>query len=306
MKKIIFLIFITASFAASSQIISPSDGNKFFYNGLADVSFQYAPRGSGGRAFVHDNYNVLSLNYGEDFTGGTRIGRDVYFKDGDKSFIYSGNFGIGTTTPLAKLEVSGGDLLVRNMNNIDNSSSIMIAHSINAGNLDTYGTSIRTITQNAGANIYGMQFFTQESYQKNQTEKVRILGNGNVGIGTVNPTNKLDVNGTIHSREVKVDMIGWSDFVFKKEHNLPKLEEVEKHIKEKGHLENIPSQKEVLENGINLGEMNAKLLQKIEELTLYSIEQNKEINLLKKENELLKLFSQRLAKIENELQQLKQ
>ncbi|OCB69716.1 hypothetical protein [Flavobacterium piscis] len=78
MKKIIFLIFITASFAASSQIISPSDGNKFFYNGLADVSFQYAPRGSGGRAFVHDNYNVLSLNYGEDFTGGTRIGRCVF------------------------------------------------------------------------------------------------------------------------------------------------------------------------------------------------------------------------------------
>ena len=100
---------------------------------------------------------------------------------------------------------------------------------------------------------------------------------GNVGIGTTNPQNKLDVNGTIHSKEVKVDMLGWSDFVFKKEYNLPTLEEVEKHITEKGHLENIPSEKDVLENGINLGEMNAKLLQKIEEMTLYMIEQNKQI-----------------------------
>ncbi|WP_426483553.1 hypothetical protein [Flavobacterium sp. 2] len=100
---------------------------------------------------------------------------------------------------------------------------------------------------------------------------------GNVGIGVINPKNRLDVNGTIHSQEVKVDMENWSDFVFKKEYNLPTLEEVEKHIAEKGHLENIPSEVEVLKNGINLGQMNAKLLQKIEEMTLYMIQQNKKI-----------------------------
>ncbi|WP_264537742.1 hypothetical protein [Flavobacterium sp. N1736] len=113
--------------------------------------------------------------------------------------------------------------------------------------------------------------------------------NGNVGIGTTNPKNKLDVKGTIHSQEVKVDMENWSDFVFKKEYNLPTLAEVEKHINEKGHLENIPSEEEVLKNGINLGEMNSKLLQKIEELTLYMIE-------IKKENLEMK---KRLEKIEN-------
>ena len=105
---------------------------------------------------------------------------------------------------------------------------------------------------------------------------------GNIGIGITNPNNKLDVNGTIHSKEVKVDMIGWSDFVFKKEYELPTLEEIEKHIKENGHLENIPSEKEVVKNGINLGEMNVKLLQKIEELTLYIIEQNKRIKKLER------------------------
>ena len=112
--------------------------------------------------------------------------------------------------------------------------------------------------------------------------------NGNVGIGTTIPDSKLAVNGTIHSKEVKVDMTGWSDFVFKKEYDLPTLEEVEKHIKEKGHLENIPSEEEVVENGINLGEMNAKLLQKIEELTLYMIEMKKENEEMKKQNNVIK------------------
>ncbi|MNL34194.1 hypothetical protein D3C87_1561540 [compost metagenome] len=133
-----------------------------------------------------------------------------------------------------------------------------------------------------------MQFFTQESHVTNQTEKLRILGNGNVGIGTINPDTKLAVNGTVHSKEVKVDMIGWPDFVFKKEYDLPTLQEVEKHISEKGHLQNIPSEEEILKNGINLGEMNAKLLQKIEELTLYMIEMKKENNEIKKENKEMK------------------
>ncbi|MHC0446341.1 hypothetical protein ACWA1F_13105 [Flavobacterium sp. 3-218] len=100
---------------------------------------------------------------------------------------------------------------------------------------------------------------------------------GNVGIGTTTTgSHKLAVEGSIGAREIKVTASSWSDFVFKKEYNLPTLEEVEKHITEKGHLENIPSEEEVLKNGINLGEMNSKLLQKIEELTLYIIEMKKE------------------------------
>ncbi|MNQ59997.1 hypothetical protein D3C85_742630 [compost metagenome] len=200
----------------------------------------------------------------------------------------NGNVGIGTGNSLAKLEVRNGNILVRNSANTDNVSSIMIAQSINEGNIDTFGTSIRTIVQSAGTNTYGMQFFTQESHVTNQTEKLRILGNGNVGIGTINPDTKLAVNGTVHSKEVKVDMIGWPDFVFKKEYDLPTLQEVEKHISEKGHLQNIPSEEEILKNGINLGEMNAKLLQKIEELTLYMIEMKKENNEIKKENKEMK------------------
>ncbi|KAF2080630.1 hypothetical protein [Flavobacterium sharifuzzamanii] len=126
---------------------------------------------------------------------------------------------------------------------------------------------------------------------------------GNVGIGITNPSNKLDVKGTIHSQEVKVDMLDWSDFVFKKEYSLPTLEEVEKHIIEKGHLENIPSEEEVVKNGINLGEMNSKLLQKIEELTLYVIEQNKKTeqleNFISNQNRVISEQNKRLEKLEN-------
>ncbi|WP_291287726.1 hypothetical protein [Flavobacterium sp.] len=120
-------------------------------------------------------------------------------------------------------------------------------------------------------------------------QALSISTEGNIGIGMTNPVNKLDVNGTIHSREVKVDLSGWPDYVFKKEYTLPTLEEVEKQITEKGHLKNIPSEEEVLKNGINLGEMNAKLLQKIEELTLYMIEMKKDIAILKEENKTLKV-----------------
>ncbi|MFQ6601783.1 hypothetical protein [Flavobacterium sp. C3NV] len=113
---------------------------------------------------------------------------------------------------------------------------------------------------------------------------------GNVGIGTTSTgTHKLAVEGSIGAREIKVQATGWSDFVFKKEYNLPSLEEVEKHITEKGHLENIPNEEEVLKNGINLGEMNAKLLQKIEELTLYVIEIKKENKKQDKEIKALKI-----------------
>ena len=87
-----------------------------------------------------------------------------------------------------------------------------------------------------------------------------------------------------YSEEVKVQLKNnWPDYVFTKEYKLPTLQEVEQHINEKGHLQNIPSAKEVQKNeGIELGEMNRKLLEKIEELTLYTIQQEKSINELKK------------------------
>jgi hypothetical protein len=116
---------------------------------------------------------------------------------------------------------------------------------------------------------------------------------GNVGIGTVNPgTYKLAVNGSIHARAVNVDLNGWADYVFEKDYRLPSLEEVERHIQEKGHLINIPSAMEVEANGIELGEMDRLLLEKIEELTLYILEQEKRISHLENSSIPVKPFKQ--------------
>ena len=86
---------------------------------------------------------------------------------------------------------------------------------------------------------------------------------GKLGIGIEDPNHPLDVNGLIHAKGVKVDLTGWSDFVFEETYELPDLNEVENFIKENGHLENIPNEKEVVENGVKLGEMDRLLLQKI-------------------------------------------
>jgi len=90
----------------------------------------------------------------------------------------------------------------------------------------------------------------------------------------------------------------WADFVFEDDYKLPTLLAVEQHIIEKGHLQDIPSAKEVHKNGISLGQMDAKLLQKIEELTLYTIQQEKEIQSLKRIQQENKLLKARLDKIE--------
>ncbi|MFY7672495.1 hypothetical protein ACOSP6_15545 [Tenacibaculum sp. MEBiC06402] len=143
--------------------------------------------------------------------------------------------------------------------------------------------------EHSDADFVGLSFFTQGVDGPGPIkESMRIARSGNVGIGTSNPDAKLAVNGTVHAKEVRVDLNNWPDYVFENNYKLPSLEEVEKQIKEKGHLSNIPSAEEVEKNGVQLGEMNKKLLEKIEELTLYTIEQEKRIKELEKQQEKIK------------------
>ena len=102
---------------------------------------------------------------------------------------------------------------------------------------------------------------------------------GKVGINTTRDpgTYHLEVNGSIHAKEVVIDVTNWADYVFGNNYNLKPLNEVESFIKENKHLPEIPSAKEVEEEGIDLGEMNMLLLKKVEELTLYLLQQEKRI-----------------------------
>ncbi|MCW1963385.1 hypothetical protein [Chryseobacterium viscerum] len=135
-----------------------------------------------------------------------------------------------------------------------------------------------------------------------------LFNTGKVTVGTDQYDNDANfifyVSKGIKAEQIKVESPaanGWADYVFKKEYKLRSLEEVEQHISERGHLPNIPSAKEVEQNGINLGEMDAKLLEKIEELTLYSIQQNKQ---LQEESKVLKYQSEKIEQLEKQIQKL--
>lgn len=136
----------------------------------------------------------------------------------------------------------------------------------------------------------------KNNFKGTVTNQGNLYSMGNLGVGTTDTKGyKLAVNGKIRTQEIKVEAANWPDYVFAKDYNFPSLEETEKHIKMRGHLPGIPSAKEVQANGVDLGEMNAKLLKKIEELTFHLIEiekqnkrQQEEISELKAEMKIIK------------------
>lgn len=200
---------------------------------------------------------------------------DGSYSTGRFSIKSDGNVGIGTTTPWYKLTVAGPShtfYLNPHPNGIDLGST---------GNFAPH---------------YQTDFSVYQGVTGSGALRFRIDQNGNVGIGTASPTSKLTVAGDIHSRKVKVTVNAGADFVFDDDYDLTKLEDLQQYIQQHKHLPDIPSAKEMEAKGIELGEMNIKLLQKIEELTLYMIELKQGNEQLKKENNE---FKQRIEKLEN-------
>ncbi|MCG8385108.1 MAG: tail fiber protein [Cytophagales bacterium] len=119
-------------------------------------------------------------------------------------------------------------------------------------------------------------------------ERFRIASDGSVGIGTSTPGAKLTVKGDVHAEEVRVDLtVPGPDYVFEEDYDLPTLENIESYIRQNKHLPGVPSAMEMEENGIDLGAMDMLLLKKVEELTLYLMQQNELIGDLKYQNERL-------------------
>ncbi|WP_217607268.1 hypothetical protein [Chitinophaga sp. GbtcB8] len=129
----------------------------------------------------------------------------------------------------------------------------------------------------------------QRTAENAYSERLRIDPNGNVAIGTIDPKgSKLAVAGSIVAEKIKVKLqSAWPDYVFEEHYQLPSLLELEQFAKTNKHLPDMPKAEEVRREGIDVEEMNRKLLQKVEEITLFLIQQQKTIEQLQKEVLLL-------------------
>ena len=224
----------------------------------------FGDHGTGGLQILYRTTpNLLVVEKANDASDGV----DLFSIDYDTEYSYfKGRVGIGISTPQAGLHLVDDSGL--QISNSDRTRNSILAHGQG-------GLEVRN-----GNGVPMMSFDN---------------GSRKVGIGTTTPQNELSVNGTIWAKEIRCSLTDGADWVFEDDYELLKLEEVEAFIKENKHLPEVPSAEEFRQNDLNVAEMDNKLLQKIEELTLYLIEQNKqnqsqqaEIEELKKEIKELK------------------
>ncbi len=223
-----------------------------------------------------DNSGVANFvgNYNDSLFG-------IYGSTSGWRFFFdhkNGNLGIGTGTPKVALSFPAAT---------GKKISLYPGGSGDVG-MGVYGNEFRLHSDYSGADIT----FGYDNYTNGFTERMRVKGDGRVCIGTTSPANGylLSVNGKVIATEVRVDAkANWPDYVFSADHKLLPLEELETSINTNKHLPGIPSATEVKNGGIMLGDMQTKTMEKVEELTLYLIQLNKE-------NKELKA---RLEKLEN-------
>lgn len=230
-----------------------------------------------------EGYGCVSGNFGIGTTNPTKrlhVQGDSYF---------NGNVGIGTSTPQSKLQIQDGVF------------SLAIGKA--TGQSLNYGTTY--IGFNAVRNNATQEWTLAGDGANNGGSVIWTTVGGDIYFSSIPSTNgnsktltdaqvksnikiHLTTGGILKTKDVLVTSTNWPDFVFEKDYPLMSLQETEQFIKENKHLPEIPSAVEITENGVNLGEMNALLLKKVEELTLYILQQNSDIQTLKEEVRLLK------------------
>ncbi|WP_350284677.1 hypothetical protein [uncultured Croceitalea sp.] len=324
MKVINYLLF------TSLLVLSSTSFSQAVYNGSSKHTFttnhgtiDIGPFNSGW-AHIYSDRPKFIFNRPVWIQGGvlsTYSGANLMLRTNDVTRMTilntNGNVGIGINNPSSRLEVAG-EIKVNNPDTrgsaflkIDRGTQGKDAAVVSFGQNNNY-TWHTGLLYNGGAlspdfHISQKNFIRNGSGIIEHYPELTIKVNGNVGIGTRSPDSKLTVKGNIHAEEVKVDLnVPGPDYVFKEGYDLITLEEVQNHIKAKGHLPNIPSAAEMETNGIDLGEMNMKLLEKIEELTLYILQQNAQITAQSEQIQQLKFQNAMITDLKKELSRLHQ
>lgn len=288
----VLTVMADGSLEANKIFAKTTIGQSFFTGYQSGPTYSYP---SGIFSAKTENANGTVNYYYDGLMNGVR----KFYVRADGQSYFAGKVGIGIDAPKAALEVVGAMIIgisnidarfdAGNLSYLPNSGKMVIGYNRSAGGGET-----SFISNQAGGGIGGFAFYNHDNsgVEKNL---MWIQGNGSVGIGTTSPGDfKLAVNGKIRTKEVNVSMDNWPDYVFEEDYALNPLSEVESYIKMNKHLPDMPSATEVLKSGVNLGEINSKLLRKIEELTLHMIS-------LSKENEKLKESNARISALEKKL-----
>jgi uncharacterized coiled-coil protein SlyX len=198
-----------------------------------------------------------------------------------------GNVGIGTLNPAAKISFND----VNDGADTPDGITWFNGAPLNYGIYRTSGTWVAPAYQQLKLSWdTGIILEPGSSYQNSYVDikggGLRV-SSGNVGIGILNPNEKLAVNGTVRAREVKVETANWPDYVFEECYDIGTLKGLESYIKANKHLPDMPTAKEIEANGLELGKVVHLQQKKIEELTLHLIEKDKQIDLLLKRMDAL-------------------
>lgn len=291
-----FLIAVSASFAIAQETLQTvtdrgnSTNNKIVVSSTAQFGSRITAYGYNQGYFDIYNNSNNSMSLGLKRSDGV----SVFEMDGHTMNTYfGGNVGIGTQSPSTKLNIelgagSADGTVGLKIGSISNYPSLELGVENNydaqirtyGNDLNIYAGHFRTVG-NVSSENHKINFYTSKSGSTNwNIPKMILTSDGDVGIGTTTPKEKLSVNGKIRAHEVKVETANWPDYVFEEGYEIGTLEELESYIKLNKHLPDFPSAKEVTTNGVELGDMVKQLLKTQEKLTLQLIEQNKQIKLL--------------------------
>jgi hypothetical protein len=234
--------------------------------------------------------------------GGWDFTRSITINNSGKMFIRSGVLGLGTSTPIANFHNNSGSnnpyAAILATSSEEGNNLVVSSLNTQSANGSVFKISHEYFNNPANRNNGYISFLRGQSFDDGFLEfgtrglaRMIIDSNGKVGIGTSNiPSDyKLAVEGKIIAEEVMIKhRSGWPDFVFHNDYDLMPIAEVESFVLKNSHLPGIPDAATVRDEGLSIGEMQKLLLQKIEELTLYIIKQDKDIKQLKTELSVLK------------------